>query len=123
MAACATHCAVQAALHQDDLQTLCSVNVYDNNLEEAVPYIALNGPSAFWGRKLQDSLCGYEFLNGVSLLPSGFLHRLPLRGVWGAALLCFAEHGPDAGIHPTKLFLSIVGVLHLHQADQSAGLS
>lgn len=40
MAACATHCAVQDALQQDDLQTLCSVNVCDNNLEEAVPYIA-----------------------------------------------------------------------------------
>lgn len=27
-------------------------------------------------QQLQDSLCRYEFLNGVFLLPSGFLHRL-----------------------------------------------
>lgn len=26
--------------------------------------------------QLQGSLCRYEFLNGVVLLPSGFLHRL-----------------------------------------------
>lgn len=77
----------------------------------------------FWGKKLQDSLHGYEFLNGVSLLPSGFLCRLPPRGVWGAAWLCFAEHSPDAGIHPTQLFLSIAGVLLIHQAAQNSYLS
>lgn len=106
---CCTGCSAAGC---DDLQTLSAalMSMWTTWRKQCL-LIALNASSYYMGllhswlrRELQDSLCGYEFLNVIWLLPSGFLHQLPgTQGTKAYSLgLCIA-------VWPSSMDLVLAG--------------